>query len=217
VPRILNLGTRRRWVQLHVSGAYPQGNLPRYPLDRRLGGPQSRSGRGREEKNSQPPPGNRTPESRSSSLYLVCMVKLKYTYRLLIGKPERKIPHEVWIGFIWLEIGSSDDNEPLGSISSGEFLAWLAPWGREHRWSSKRWFFSPLNHLTRLIARENFITVSIDMTSRWYHSQCIKYKSLLMLWPLTCTRWYKNEIIDILPTITAPDLPPRISWSYHCS
>jgi hypothetical protein len=30
---------------------YPQGN--RYPLDRRLGGPQSRSGRGGEEKNSQ--------------------------------------------------------------------------------------------------------------------------------------------------------------------
>jgi hypothetical protein len=27
-----------------------------YPLDRRLGGPQSRSGRGGEEKNPQPPP-----------------------------------------------------------------------------------------------------------------------------------------------------------------
>jgi hypothetical protein len=33
---------------------YPQGNSPRYLLDRRLGGPQSRSGRGGEEKNSQP-------------------------------------------------------------------------------------------------------------------------------------------------------------------
>jgi hypothetical protein len=31
--------------------------IPRYPLDRRLGGPQSCSGRGGEEKNSQPPPG----------------------------------------------------------------------------------------------------------------------------------------------------------------
>jgi hypothetical protein len=36
---------------------YPQGKSPRYPLDNRLGGPQSRSGRGGEEKNFNPPPG----------------------------------------------------------------------------------------------------------------------------------------------------------------
>jgi len=36
---------------------YPQGRSPWYPLDRRLGGPQSHSGHGGEEKNSQPPPG----------------------------------------------------------------------------------------------------------------------------------------------------------------
>jgi hypothetical protein len=42
---------------------YPQGKSPFYTLDRRLGGPQSRSGRGGEEKNSQPSPGSnpRTP------------------------------------------------------------------------------------------------------------------------------------------------------------
>jgi hypothetical protein len=33
---------------------YLQGKSPWYPLDRRLGGPQSWSGRGGEEKNSQP-------------------------------------------------------------------------------------------------------------------------------------------------------------------
>jgi hypothetical protein len=33
---------------------YSQGKSPRYPLDRRLGGPQSLSGGGGEEKNSQP-------------------------------------------------------------------------------------------------------------------------------------------------------------------
>jgi hypothetical protein len=33
---------------------YSQGKSPWYSLDRRLGGPQSRSGRGDEEKNSQP-------------------------------------------------------------------------------------------------------------------------------------------------------------------
>jgi hypothetical protein len=35
---------------------YSRRKSPRYPLDRRLGGPQSRSGRSRKEKNSQPPP-----------------------------------------------------------------------------------------------------------------------------------------------------------------
>jgi hypothetical protein len=43
--------------QLHAPAALPQGKSPWYPLDKRLGGPQSRSGRGGEEKNSQPPPG----------------------------------------------------------------------------------------------------------------------------------------------------------------
>jgi hypothetical protein len=53
-PRILDLGTRWRWVVIFIPRPlYPQGNSPWYPLDRRLGGPQSRSGRGGEEKNFQ--------------------------------------------------------------------------------------------------------------------------------------------------------------------
>jgi hypothetical protein len=43
--------------QLHAPAAYPQGKSPWYPLDRRVGGSQSRSGRRDEKKNSQPPPG----------------------------------------------------------------------------------------------------------------------------------------------------------------
>jgi hypothetical protein len=42
--------------QFYAPAALPQGKRPWYPLDRKLGGPQSRSGRGGEEKNSQPPP-----------------------------------------------------------------------------------------------------------------------------------------------------------------
>jgi hypothetical protein len=38
--------------QHHAPAALPQGKSPYYPLDRRLGGPQSRSGRSSEEKNS---------------------------------------------------------------------------------------------------------------------------------------------------------------------
>jgi hypothetical protein len=44
-------------VSFTPRSLYPQGKSPWYPLDRRLGGPQSRSGRGGEEKNSQHPPG----------------------------------------------------------------------------------------------------------------------------------------------------------------
>jgi len=36
---------------------YPQGKSLRYPLDRKLGGPQSLSGRGGEENNFKPTPG----------------------------------------------------------------------------------------------------------------------------------------------------------------
>jgi hypothetical protein len=54
-PRILILGTRWKWV---VSFAhrpfYPKGKSSWYPLDRRLSGSQSCSGRGGEAKNSQP-------------------------------------------------------------------------------------------------------------------------------------------------------------------
>jgi hypothetical protein len=42
-------------VSFTTRPLYPQGKSPWYPLDRRLGGPQSRSGRGGEEKNSQHP------------------------------------------------------------------------------------------------------------------------------------------------------------------
>jgi hypothetical protein len=43
--------------QLHAPAALPPGKSPWYPLDRRLGGPQSHSGSGGEEKNSLPSPG----------------------------------------------------------------------------------------------------------------------------------------------------------------
>jgi hypothetical protein len=73
-PRILDLGTRWRWVvSFTPRPLYLPGKNPLYPLDRRLGGPHSRSGRGGEEKNSQPPPGiepeNPNRPARSPALY----------------------------------------------------------------------------------------------------------------------------------------------------
>jgi hypothetical protein len=53
--RILDTDTRWRWVVSFTPGSlYPQGKSSWHSLDRRLGGPQSRSGHGGEEKNSQP-------------------------------------------------------------------------------------------------------------------------------------------------------------------
>jgi hypothetical protein len=54
-PRILDLGTRLRWVvSFRPRPLNPVGKSPWYPLDRSLGGPQRRSGSGGEEKNSHP-------------------------------------------------------------------------------------------------------------------------------------------------------------------
>lgn len=57
---ILDIGARWRWVvSFKPRPLYPRRNKPRYSLDRRLGGTQSRSGR-YEEKNLAPA-GKRTP------------------------------------------------------------------------------------------------------------------------------------------------------------
>jgi hypothetical protein len=55
--------------QLHAPVALPQGESPFYPLDRRLGGPQSRSGSGGEEKNSQLLPGTEPQKSDRPARY----------------------------------------------------------------------------------------------------------------------------------------------------
>jgi hypothetical protein len=69
VPRILDLGTRRRRVvSFTLRPLYPRENSPQYPLDRRLGVPQSLSFRGGEYKNSQSPPGIEPPNPESPSL-----------------------------------------------------------------------------------------------------------------------------------------------------
>jgi hypothetical protein len=45
------------WAASCPGSFTPKERAPWYPLDRRLGGPQSRSGHSGEEKNSQPPLG----------------------------------------------------------------------------------------------------------------------------------------------------------------
>jgi hypothetical protein len=66
-PHFLDLGTSWRWVvSFRPRPLYPRGNSPRYALDRRLGAPQSRSGRCGEEKILDPTETwNPTPRSSS--------------------------------------------------------------------------------------------------------------------------------------------------------
>jgi hypothetical protein len=63
-PRIHNLWSSWRWVVSFTPWLiYPLGKRTLYPLDRGLGGPQSRSGWGREQKNLEPTE-TRTPTPR---------------------------------------------------------------------------------------------------------------------------------------------------------
>jgi hypothetical protein len=69
--------------QLDVPAALPQGKSPWYPLDSRLGGPQSRSGRGGEEKNSQhllglePPINQPVAQRYTAELSRLCLRQVK--------------------------------------------------------------------------------------------------------------------------------------------
>jgi hypothetical protein len=64
----IDLGTRWRGVvRFTPRPLYLQEKSPWYPLDRRLGGPQSRSEYGGEEKNSQPLPGLEPPDHPARS------------------------------------------------------------------------------------------------------------------------------------------------------
>jgi hypothetical protein len=62
--------------QRHAPAAlYPRGKKPRYPLDRRLGGPQSRSGRRGQKKSPLPLLGieSRSPDRPARSQTLYCL------------------------------------------------------------------------------------------------------------------------------------------------
>jgi hypothetical protein len=68
IAALFDFGINWKWSSLRPRRFSPREKAPWYPLDRRLDEPQSCSGRGGEEKNSQPPTGNRTLEPLSFSL-----------------------------------------------------------------------------------------------------------------------------------------------------
>jgi hypothetical protein len=73
-----DLGTSWRWVVSFTPlPRYPRGKSPRFPLDGRLGGPQSRSGRCWEEKILDPT-GTRTPDPLSRPACSQSLYRLRY-------------------------------------------------------------------------------------------------------------------------------------------
>jgi hypothetical protein len=99
--RILGLGTTWKWVvSFTPRSLYPQEKCPWFQLDRRLSGPQSRSGRGGEKKNSQPLLGLEPPiihpiaqrYTTELSHLTVCMGEMRNVHSTSIGIPERKRP-----------------------------------------------------------------------------------------------------------------------------
>jgi len=68
------------WSASRPGPFTPGGNNPHYPLDRRLGGPQSRSGRGGEEKKSQPLPGIEPVYQNEGEFVSKILSKILFTY-----------------------------------------------------------------------------------------------------------------------------------------
>jgi hypothetical protein len=93
---ILDLATRWRWVVCFTpQPIYSQEKSPWYPLDRRLGGPQSRSVRGGEQKNSQPLPGFELPDhpARSHTTEIWRLINPKiYTSNIIFNIILRSTP-----------------------------------------------------------------------------------------------------------------------------
>jgi hypothetical protein len=82
-PRILDLGSRCRWVvSFTPQPFYPQGKCSWYPLVTRLGGPQNRSGR--DDEKFPAPTGTRTPDhpARSHALYHWAIPALRLIWTL---------------------------------------------------------------------------------------------------------------------------------------
>jgi hypothetical protein len=121
-PHFLDLGTS----QLHVPAALPPGKSSWYPLYRRLGGPQSRSGRYGEMK-ILAPIGTRTPTSWSPSPLAVAIPTMLFRLHayILVGKLEERRPlgrprrrwvdnikmdlREIEYGMDWVDLAQDKD------------------------------------------------------------------------------------------------------------
>jgi hypothetical protein len=111
-PPFLDFGTSWRWVvSFTPRSLYPRGRTPRYPLDRRLSGPQSRFGRRGEEKILDPT-GTRTPTPQSlyrlrwrmvPTFFTVVLVPFCQTTRCQLRRPY----YESIVFILWILVNFS--------------------------------------------------------------------------------------------------------------
>jgi hypothetical protein len=99
-PRILDLCIRWRWVVIFTPRPiYTQGKSPWYPLDRSLDGPQSQSGHGGKEKNSQPLPALEPPIIQPVAQRYTTELSRLLTWTTEMGISSRqdlRMLHEPW-------------------------------------------------------------------------------------------------------------------------
>jgi hypothetical protein len=139
-PRFLDLGTSCRWVVSFTPWTlYPQGNFPRYPLDRRLGGPQYRSGKRGEEKIFDRTE-TRTPTPRSSSSYRLRYPGSQIRIYFLVSYVEKLSVRKLCAVTRWM-------TEELEIIWKEDGVAWL-------KWSTicLKW----LRKITRKFRQHNW-------------------------------------------------------------
>jgi hypothetical protein len=119
-------------VSLTLRPLYLQEKSPWYPLGRRLGGPQSRSGRGGEEKNSQPPPGNETwnPDrpARSPALYRLIIIIMYKSYMYKPGLSIQALRSRLCLLYILRAVQTTERScaLPPPSLSLLYFLCWAS-------------------------------------------------------------------------------------------
>jgi hypothetical protein len=97
---ILDLCTRWRWVVgFSPRPLYPRGNGPRYPLDRRLGGPQSLSGPCGEEKNLAPAGIQTLAVHSIARLYTDWAIPTHIKEKIILKWFLQKYDMRMWTGF----------------------------------------------------------------------------------------------------------------------
>jgi hypothetical protein len=165
-PCVLHLGTRCRWViSFTPRPLYLQRKSPWYPLDRRLDGPQSRSGRCGEEKNFQALPG-----LEPSIIQLVAqryttelsrLLLHLYTDTICVFPPNQEIMlHNLAKQLVKLNCITSPN---IIRVTTSRRMRWAGKVARmRERWETHTWFW-----LDNLRGRDHLEDLGVDKRKIW--------------------------------------------------
>jgi hypothetical protein len=108
---------------------YPEGKRPWYPLNRRLCGPQSRSGRGGGEKNSQPPPERESSNIDKSQRFGKIAPSRPYASMYYIWNNtelQKRITEVWWQIHIYVNLSNGKVNTYLPTYLTSQSPSWKA-------------------------------------------------------------------------------------------